>query len=80
MTKSRRNHWQMAAAGAVIAAMLAATGCSAPPIGQMRRVSQPNMTFSESSVWSYDGRLFTGIESARGSAVGGQNGGCTSCR
>ena len=56
------------------------TGCSAPRIHQQRRVSQPDMTFSSSSVWNFDQPLSLQTESGRAFAGGGSAAGCTSCR
>lgn len=63
---------------ALLAAMI--TGCSAPRIHQQRRVSQPDMTFSSSSVWNFDQPLSLQTESGRAFAGGGSAAGCTSCR
>ena len=59
---------------------LGAAGCTPPKISQQRLVSQPNMVFSPTAVWSYAPRQVTQIETGLGFAGGGQGAGCTSCK
>ncbi len=55
------------------------SGC-AVPVHQQRLVSQPNMQFSDSPVFSYQARQLTQIESGAAAYGGAQAAGCTSCR
>lgn len=60
--------------------VFAACGCVPVKIHQQRLVSQPNMTFSQSPVWTDVPRQATQIETGRSFAGGGQGAGCTSCK
>lgn len=64
----------------IVAGFLLAVGCTPPKISQQRLVSQPNMTFSQSSVWSYSPRQVIQVETGLAFAGGGQGAGCTSCK
>jgi hypothetical protein len=64
----------------VAAALLLTVGCAAPKVSQQRLVSQRNMTFSQSPVWSYTPRQVSQVETGLAFAGGGQGGGCTSCK
>jgi hypothetical protein len=55
------------------------SGC-AVPVHEQRLVSQPNMQFSDSPVFSYQARQLTQIESGAAASGGAQAAGCTSCR
>ena len=55
-------------------------GCTPPRVAQQRLVSQKNMTFDGSAVWSRDSALGLQTESGRAFAGGGQGAGCTTCK
>ena len=56
-------------------------GCSTPAVRQQRLVAQPNMTFSDSAVWVYNGpRLLPQIAPGFPGGDASQNSGCSSCR
>lgn len=65
---------------AVLIAFTILSGCSAADASHQRLVSKPNMQFSESSVFTYQGRLFAQTEPGNASSGGSQSAGCTSCR
>ncbi len=61
--------------------LLLMTGCASPAARQMRLVSKPNMTFSDSVAFSYNSsRLLPQLATGFSAAGGPQNSGCTSCR
>ena len=68
------------AAAMVLILILLAPGCAGPGIHQRRWVSQPDMVFSEGSVWNFDQPLSVQTESGRAFAGFGSAAGCTSCR
>lgn len=66
-------------AALVICSILMLAGCVSIAPRQQRLVSKPNMQFSGSSVFSYNDKLLTQIESGSASFTGGQSGSCGSC-
>jgi len=60
--------------------VLALTGCSVVPLNQQRLLSKPNMTFSDSPVFTYQASVLAQVEP--GTAVSGraQAAGCTACQ
>ena len=65
---------------AVLLASTILSGCAAADASHQRLVSKPNMQFSESSVFTYQGKLFSQTEPGNASSGGSQSAGCTSCR
>jgi len=66
---------------AVPTALLVLAGCSSPAVRQMRLVSKPNMTFSDSTVFTYNSpRLLPQIAPGFPGGDASQNSGCSSCR
>jgi len=56
-------------------------GCAAPPMSQQRLVAKPNMTFSDSPVFTYNSpRLLPQIAPGFPGGDASQNSGCSSCR
>ena len=56
-------------------------GCSSPSMSQHRLVAKPNMTFSDSAVFSYNSpKLLPQLAPGFAGSGGAQNSGCTSCR
>lgn len=67
------------AAGLLLLLLL--TGCAAPAVRQQRLVAKPNMTFTDSAVFSYNAsRLLPQMATGLAGSSGAQNSGCTSCR
>ena len=67
-------------AGTLLVAILLG-GCAAPAVRQQRLVARPNMTFSDSAVFTYNSaRLLPQLAPGFASSGGAQNSGCTSCR
>ena len=65
---------------AVLAAVVACTGCAPVGVHQQRWVSKPNMTFAESTVFGYQHKLLPQVEPGTASSGGAQSSGCTSCK
>lgn len=66
---------------ACLGVFLLFVGCSAPAVRQQRLVSKPNMTFSDSAVFTYSSpRLLPQIGPGFPGGDASQNSGCTSCR
>ena len=65
---------------ALILLPLQLSGCAGPKIAQQRYVSQLDMVFSSSSIWSFDQPLSLQTETGRAFAGGGSGAGCTSCK
>lgn len=65
---------------ALILLPLLLSGCAGPKIAQQRYVSQLDMVFSSSSIWSFDQPLSLQTETGRAFAGGGSGAGCTSCK
>ena len=55
-------------------------GCAVPKPTEHRWVSQPNMTFTSSSVWNIPRAQAAQFETGLGFVGGGQGAGCTSCK
>jgi len=65
---------------ALIVLPLLLAGCAGPRISQQRLVSQRDMVFSSSSIWSFDQPVSLQTETGRAFAGGGSGAGCTSCK
>ena len=65
---------------AVFVACLAICGCVQVPVQEQRRVSKPNMGFTDSYVFNYESTLTGQVEPASGGTGEGKSTGCTSCK
>ena len=64
-----------------LAAIVFLAGCSSPAVRQQRLVAKPNMTFSDSTAFTYNSpRLLPQLAPGFASSGAAQNSGCTSCR
>ena len=64
-----------------LAVIILLSGCSSPPMSQQRLVAKPNMTFSDSAVFTYNSpKLLPQLAPGFAGSGGAQNSGCTSCR
>jgi hypothetical protein len=70
---------KVSAVGAVLAAIML-TSCARVSVHQQRLVSKPNMTFSDTLVFSYQSKLQPQIEPGSALSGGAQAAGCTSCK
>jgi len=71
---------KLAKAWLALAWLLLATGCAQVGPEQQRLVSKPNMTFSDSLVFSYQNGLIPQVEPGSAFSGGAQSSGCTSCK
>lgn len=55
-------------------------GCARLPVASQRLVSKPNMVFSDSAIFSYQGRLPAQTEPGSAFTGGAQAAGCASCK
>ncbi len=68
-------------AGSPLLGLFLLTGCAPVGIQRQRLVAKTNMTFSDSSVFTYNSpKLFLQLAPGFGASGGAQNSGCTSCR
>jgi hypothetical protein len=71
----------LGAVAVMLSALTCLCGCSSVRPNQQRLVAKPNMTFSDSAVFTYNsGRLMPQLAPGLASSGGAQNSGCTSCR
>ncbi len=77
----KRPPHSLALGGLVFAMALLLAGCSSPAVKRQRLVAKPNMTFSDSAVFTYNSaRLLPQLATGFAGSGGAQNSGCTSCR